>query len=254
MPLEIDLAELGLELDETKGSELKEKLSGLFQSALDKEVTGLKSKNGELIQSSKATKQELEALKSQFDGLDIESVKGLLQRASQDEETKLIAEGKLDEVISRRTERLRAELDKKLNTEVEGRAKAEKKAKSLEGRAISDAIKSGAIEAGAEKSALDDFVFRGQGFWQLDDEGNLVAMKDDEIVYGKDAKTPLTPKEWAESLRESAPHLFPRAQGGGALGGGNGKAVKPRSQMNPEEKRAYIQKHGQEAFLKLPKE
>lgn len=254
MPLEIDLAELGLELDETKGSALKEKLTGLFQSSLDKEVAGLKTKNSELIQNSKATKQELDALKSQFEGLDIESVKGLLTRASQDEETKLIAEGKLDEVIQRRTERLRAEMDKKFNAEVEGRTKAEKKAKSLEGRAISDAIKSGAIEAGAEKSALDDFVYRGNGFWQLDDDGNLVAMKDGEIVYGKDAKTTLTPKEWAESLRESAPHLFPHQQGAGAAGGGNGKAVKPRSQMTPEEKRAFVQKHGQEAFLKLPKE
>lgn len=45
------------------------------------------------------------------------------------------------------------------------------------------------------------------------------------------------------------------ADGGGASGSrGGGAATLKRSQMTPTEKRAFIEKNGQEAFLKLPKE
>ncbi|MEI2416208.1 hypothetical protein V8Z80_08490 [Orrella sp. JC864] len=253
MTHEIDLAELGLDLDESKAAELKEVLSGKIQQAIEKEVSGLKSKNQELLGQNKTLKTDLDTFKGQFEGLDIDAVKGLLQKASQDEETKLIAEGKLDQVFERRTERLRGELDKTIKAEQQAREKAEARAKALEARALGDVIRGAAIEAGAEKSALDDFILRGQAIWTLDEDGKAVALQDGEVVYGKDGKTPLTPKEWAESLREAAPHLFPRAQGGGATGGGGGKATKPRSQMTAAEKYDFIQKHGQAEYLKLPK-
>ena len=101
----MDLTELGL--DEEKGAALKEVLAAKHQEALDHAVSGLKTKNSELLGTIKSTKTELDKMKGQFDGLDIEAVKGLLTKVGQDEETKLIAEGKLDEVIARRTERLR---------------------------------------------------------------------------------------------------------------------------------------------------
>ena len=76
-----------------------------------------------------------------------------------------------------------------------------------------------------------------------------------DSVFGKDGKTPLTPVEWAESLKETAPHLFPRAEGSGAGGhkpGGGGGSLK-RSEMSSSDKADYIRKHGQQAYLKLPK-
>lgn len=222
-----------------------EDTSGL-KSALEKERTASKDAKRKLA--------EAEQFQKQFEGIDIEAVKGLLTKASQDEETKLIAEGKLDQVFERRTERLRGELDKSIKAEQEARTKAEARAKALESRALGDVIRGAAIEAGAEKSALDDFILRGSAIWALDENGNPVAQQDGETIYGKDGKTPLTPKEWAESLRESAPHLFPRAQGAGTPGGGsNAPGAKKRSQMTPAEVREFIQKHGQAEYLKLPK-
>lgn len=44
------------------------------------------------------------------------------------------------------------------------------------------------------------------------------------------------------------------ADGGGANGSRGGGAAIKRSQMTPEEKREFIQKNGQNAYLKLPKE
>ncbi len=96
-------------------------------------------------------------------------------------------------------------------------------------------------------------ILRARSVFQLSEDGQAVAMADGEIVYGKDGKTPLSPLEWAEGLRESAPHLWPRAQGAGAVGDKGGKGGKKRSEMSPAEIAAYVKDHGREAYLKLPK-
>ena len=252
---DLDLAELGLDIPEDKALALKEALAEKGQEALDKAVSGLKTKNSELLGTVKSTKTELDQLKSQFDGLDIEAVKGLLKRAAEDEETRLIAEGKLDEVVSRRTERLRADLDKQLQAEKERAEKAEAFATRFSDKVLADSIREAALKAGALPEASEDIILRARSTFKLNDEGEPVAANSDgEIIYGKDGKTPLSPLEWAESLRENAPHLWPRAQGAGPTGDNGGKASgKKRSDMSVEEMTAFIKEHGRDAYLKLPK-
>ncbi len=70
---------------------------------------------------------------------------------------------------------------------------------------------------------------------------------------GKDGRTPLTPVEWIDSLKESAPHLFPSASGTGAGNSKSGVAHFKRSQMSSADKAAYIRRFGREAYLGLPK-
>jgi hypothetical protein len=249
---DIDLAELGL--DEQKGAALKEALATKHQEALDAAVAGLKSKNSELLGTIKTTKSELDQIKGQFDGLDIEAVKGLLTKVGQDEETKLIAEGKLDEVIARRTERLRADYEKKLSTEKERGDRAESFSNRFRDKVLADSIREAASKAGSLPEAAEDIILRARNTFKLNDDGEPVAMNGDEVVYGKDGKTPLSPLEWAESLRENAPHLWPRAQGAGPTGDKGGKAAgKKRSDMSTEEMAAFVKEHGQDAYLKLPK-
>lgn len=241
---DLDFAELGLELPEDKAAALKEALAAKGQAALDAAVTGLKSKNTELLGSIRNAKGELDQFKSQFDGLDIEAVKGLLAKAGQDEETRLIAEGKIDEVFSRRTERFRADVDKQIqakDAEINRYIEASKK---LAGRALSDAILQAASKAGALPEAMEDIVQRARAAgWSVNDDGNVVAMNGEDPVLGKDGKTALTPSEWAESLRESAPHLWPRAQGAGQTGDKGGHSGVPRSLADcktDNERVAYI--------------
>ncbi|NYT67969.1 hypothetical protein [Pusillimonas noertemannii] len=252
---DLDLAELGLDIPEDKAAALKEALAAKGKEALDQAVTGLKSKNQELLGTIKTTKTELEQFKTQFDGLDIESVKALLSKASTDEETRLLAEGKIDEVISKRTERLRNDYDKQLNAEKSRADKAEAFANQFKDKVLSDSIREAASKAGALPEAAEDIILRARGTFQLNEHGEPVAVdKDGETIYGKDGKTPLSPLEWAESLRENAPHLWPRVQGAGKTGDDGGKATgKKRSDMSAEEAAAFVQKHGREAYLKLPK-
>lgn len=249
MPFEFDAAELGL--DDDKAATLKEALGGKVQEYLDKEVSGLKSKNQELLGSLKTTKAELDGLKGQFEGLDIDAVKGLLDRASKDDETRLLAEGKLDEVVTKRTERLRTDMEKQLKAQQERADKAEAFAKRFSDKVLADSIRAAALKAGALPEASEDIILRARGTFTLDENGEAVAVDPDgQVIYGKDGKTPLNPLEWAESLRETATHLWPRAQGAGPTGDNGGKATKKWGDLN-ETERAALARDNPEAFKKL---
>lgn len=220
-------------------------------AAVEAATTGLKNKNSELLGSLKNTKTELEGFKTQFEGLDIEAVKGLLTKVGQDEETKLIAEGKLDEVITRRTERLRGDYDKQLAVEKARADKAEAFAAKYSDKVLADSIRAAAIRAGALPEAAEDIILRARGTFKLSEEGEAIATdRDGEVIYGKDGKTPLSPLEWAESLRETATHLWPRAQGAGPTGDNGGKATKKWGDYT-EVERAALARDNPEAFKKL---
>lgn len=219
--------------------------------AVEAATVGLKNKNTELLGSLRTTKTELEGFKTQFEGLDINAVKALLTKVGQDEETRLLAEGKLDEVITKRTERLRTDYDAKLAAEKTRADKAEAFAAKYSDKVLADSIRAAAIKAGALPEAAEDIILRARGTFKLSEDGEAIATdRDGEVVYGKDGKTPLSPLEWAESLRETATHLWPRAQGAGQTGDNGGKATKKWGEYT-ETERAAIARDNPDLFKKI---
>nr|WP_245227529.1 MULTISPECIES: hypothetical protein [unclassified Pseudomonas] len=229
-------------------------IKAAIEAAVRTSEAGLKNKNSELLGKLKDATGKLTQFETQFEGIDIDAVKGLLSRAGQDEETKLLTEGKVDEVFNKRTERLRGDYDKQLKAISERATKAETFAAKFQGKVLGDSVRGAALKAGALPEATDDIILRAKGVFSLNEEGEAVAVDESgQTILGKDGKTPLTPLEWAESLRESAPHLWPRASGTNAPGGGGGQAALKRSEMTATQKRDYQRKHGQTAYLNLPK-
>lgn len=231
--------------------EITPEIQKIIDEQVSAQVSGLKSKNSELLGKLKESSESLK----RFDGIDPDAVRGILQRFSDDEEAQLIAGGKIDEVLNKRTERLRADSDKQIKAANERADKAESFANKFKDRVLGDAIRSAALKAGALPEASDDMILRARGTFKLNDEGEAVAVDaNGDVLFGKDGKTPLSPVEWAESLKETAPHLFPRAEGTDAGGHKqHGGGALKRSEMSASDKAAYIRKHGQQAFLKLPK-
>jgi hypothetical protein len=206
------------------------KITPEIQALIDAQVSGLKAKNSELIAGQKALKEQL----SGFEGIDPQVVHTILKRFSDDEEAGLIKAGKIDEVLTKRTERMTADHARQIKAREELTAKAEAKAQKLAARTLQAAIRDAAIKAGALPEALDDIVLRGNAVWSLNEDGEPVALSGSEITFGKDGKTPLTPTEWAQSLRDTATHLWPRAQGTnapGARGGASGGKTMTRAQF-----------------------
>lgn len=216
-------------------------VQALIDAAVEKTTSGLKAKNGELLGKLKESTDQLKS----FDGIDPAAVRTILSKFASDEEAGLIAKGDIDTVLKKRTERLQADYDKKLGTESERATKAEAKAAKLADRTLAGTLRDAAIKAGALPEAMEDIVLRARSLWVLNDDGEAVAVDSDgEVILGKDGKTPLTPAEWAESLRETAPHLWPRAQGAGAQGSGRGSASQPAGSFggSKEERQQAIAK------------
>lgn len=212
-----------------------------MQAIIDQQVAGLKAKNSELLGKVKDSTEQLK----RFDGIDPDAVSAMLKRFADDEEAGLIKAGKVDEVLNKRTERLRGDFEKKLTQEAERAKKAEAKAAKLADRTLAGSLRDAAMKTGALPEAMDDIVLRARGLWSLNEDGEAVAVDaDGEVILGKDGKTPLSPAEWAESLREAAPHLWPRPQGGGAQGSNKGGASKPAGSFggSKEDRKAAIAK------------
>lgn len=221
------------------GSSISPEVQALIAAAVADATTGLKNKNSELLGKLKESGDQLK----RFEGIDPDAVGAMLKRFADDEEAGLIKAGKFDDVLNKRTERLRGDFEKKLGAEAERAKKAEAKAAKLADRTLAGSLRDAAIKAGALPEAMEDIVLRARGTWTLNDDGDAVAVDaDGEVILGKDGKTPLSPSEWAESLRESAPHLWPRAQGAGAQGSGRGTPSQPAGSFggSREEREAAI--------------
>lgn len=221
-------------------------LAKQIREAVDKEVAGLKANNAQLLQEKKQFQDQLKA----FDGIDPIKTKELLARIEGDAEAKMISEGKMDEVLQRRTERLRADYDKKLADAVATAEAAQKRAQAYQGRVLDDAIRAAAAKAGVHTHAVDDALFRARTLFALNDDGQAVAIgKDGQPLLGRDGKTELTPSEWLESMKESAPHWFPAgSSGGGASGDPQGQASGAKTM-----KRAAFERLGPQEKIEFAK-
>lgn len=188
------------------------------------DVTGLKSALGKERDAAKDAKRMLADLQKQFEGIDPTKVRDMLKHLDNSEEAKLLAEGKLDDVVAKRTEKLRGELQRQLD-EAGGKVKAaDDRASKFSQRVLDNHIRAAATKAGVHAQAIDDALIRGRSIFTLDENGDPVQMDNDgKAVLGKDGKTLFSPVEWLESMKEAAPHWFPAGAGGsGASGSGGG--------------------------------
>jgi hypothetical protein len=196
-----------------------------INAAVEAAVSGLKSKNSELLGKLKETTENMK----RYEGIDPDAVRSILKRFTDDEEAALIAKGQVDTVLAKRTERMKADFDKQLAA---AKAEAEafgKRATAFQQRVLDNEIRAAAAKAGIHQHAIDDALFRGRAMFSLSDDGSAVALGDDgRPVLGKDGKTPFSPLEWLESMKDKAPHWFPaQASGGGASGTDRGAGGKP---------------------------
>lgn len=229
-----------------QGPEITPEIQALIDAQVNAAVGGLKTKNSELLGKLKEQGDKLKT----FDGIDPDAVKSILQRFSDDEEARLIAAGKIDEVLSKRTERMKSGYDRDLQAAREEATRHQSRTEKFASRVLKGEVIGAATDAGVHKFAMEDAMLAASRDFELDDEGNPIAK---EGRFGKDGK-PLTLKEWFADMKETRPHWFP-ANGSGSGAGGTGSDVRPgtpRSKMTPKQKAEFISKHGKDAYLALP--
>ncbi len=176
----------------------------------------------------KATKraEELQAEADRYKDIDPDRAREAMAKLQEIKDSELIDAGKIDELVTSRTERLRADAEAQIAAIQKARDEAAQQAETLRAQLssemIDNRIKDVAIQAGARASAMPDVLARARSVWRLNDEGRPVAYRDaDTPIYGKDGNAPLGMDEWVESLAGEASHLFEANRGSGANGAGS---------------------------------
>jgi hypothetical protein len=178
-----------------------------------------------------------------------EEVKKMQARIQEIEDKKLIEAGKLDELVSQKTERMRADFENQLTAlkkAVDEKELTLTQAHNRLSEVLIDSEITKAVTAvgGVRKDAMQDILARGRRIWKLED-GKPVPKEGDRILYGKDGKEPITFDEWAQVLVASAPFLFEPNSGSGAGGGAagaKGSALNDLKALPPQERLKMI--HG----------
>ncbi len=186
-------------------------------TAVETATTGLKSKNNELLGKVHTLGEKAKA----FEGLDPVALKELKDRFDHDEDAKLLAEGKKDVVISKYTERMRADMTEQLKVKDAETAAERQRANSFEQRVLDNEIR--AVTGGLHKGAVEDALLAARQIFTLDAKGRAVQLDSEgRPVAGKDGVSPFSPAEWMEEQKTKRPHWFPMSASGSGSGGAQG--------------------------------
>lgn len=177
---------------------------------------GLRTKNVDLLAEKKGLAEKLAA----FDGMDAGKIASMMKVFDNDEDAKLIAEGKWQEVIDKHVTAFRGETEatiNKLTGELETITTERDGLKSSHTKnTINTAIRVAAETAEVLPAAIEDVLLRAASVFTLDKDGKVVALnKDGSAMLSKDGKDVLTPGVFLSDLKEAAPHYWPGSEGTG---------------------------------------
>lgn len=199
---------------------------------LDETVTGLKSKNTELLDEKKQTQNKLK----KYEEYDFDAANEAIDFLKNNKNAQLIKDGKVDELIEKETSTLRSDHEAaltELSTELTGLRQHGELYESLyKTKMVEDSLREAAIGAKVRPEAVTDILLHGRNVFALAEDGSVEA-RDAE---GKLRKTVddkvLTTSNWIEGLKKSSPHYWPDSAGAGARGGGLGDEGDLTSALN----------------------
>jgi hypothetical protein len=186
------------------------------------EVGGLKSALEKERAAKKEADKKMKELAERYKDIDPEEYRRIMDKIGDQEEAMLLKAGKFDEVVAKRMDRANAAHKKALEEAAKKVQAAEERAKKFSQQVLDNHVRAAAAKAGVHQHAVEDALIRARSVFMLDAEGNAVQMNGEQVVLGKDGKTPFAPSEWIEGMKEQAPHWFPAGNNGGGAGGDKG--------------------------------
>lgn len=209
------------------------------------DVSALKGVLSQERNLRRETEKSLSDIKIRYEGVDPDEFRKLQDRVKGLDDAEVYDKSGIEALVTRRTESMKAEHERQVASKERELTQLRTQATEFDRRWRQDRIKTALLEAvnknGVYDKAVDDAVQRGLSvFTDLDQDGQVVAKKGEDVVYGKDGINPLRPDEWISTLKTSgqAPHLWPPSSGGGAppQHGANGQAFDWSTITNPAER------------------
>lgn len=216
-----------------------------MQAQLDSEVSGLKGKNTELLKKMKVASEQNKL----YEGIDLEKVQTLQKQIDENEEMRLLSEGKTEEVVARRVENMQRDHESTLTalngkiTDLETFLKG--KEEDLTKLVIDGQIREAYVNLDFEPSAMDDTIRNGREVFVMGDDGKAVPRDSSgNIIFGKDGKSPLTAAEWLDGVADTKKYLRRESKGSGAQGSGRPSGEVDTSKMSSTQRIAHGLRNG----------
>ena len=186
----------------------------------EENVRGLKTNNEALLTEKKTIMERLTSF------ADIEDPKAALEALKfvrENEQARLIQEGKFDEVIEKKVSAVKQEA-KAIVDELTGKLDiTSKEAESFRlkyrTKIVDDNLRQAAIEAGMRPEAIEDALLLGRMEFSVADDNETVEARDSKGNLRKNSDgIVVTPKVWMEELKARKPYLWPGSEGAGYTG------------------------------------
>lgn len=195
-----------------------EEFKSAVKAAAEAQVAGLKTKNEEILSKLDEAKKTL----SKFEGIDPVKMKSMMEHLDNSEEARLIAEGKIDDVIQKRADKIQNQFNDQIleltNTSESLKGENQSLKSEIQQMIVGNELRRAAIKAGVLPEALDDVLLRGNGVFQIDEHREVVARdRDGNLVKMEDGKL-LNADRFVESLRKTNPYYWPASQSSSARG------------------------------------
>jgi len=181
----------------------------------DEKIKEFRQNNIELMKKITAAEEKIK----KFEGVDPEKARNAIAELETLKEKKLVEEGKIEELLNQRTERMKADFqnqtkiltDKVKDYELKLTDMRNQLAESIIDKEIQLRVSS---TANPQKGAMPDIISRGRKIFKIDDKGQVVAVDEKgNTRFGKDGISSLSIEEWAVNLPVEAPFLFEPAKG-----------------------------------------
>lgn len=185
------------------------------------DVSGLKSALQKEREARKAVESNLRAQVEKYKDLDPDKARMALERLQEMEDQQLLDAGKVEELLTKRTERMRVEHEQQMNALKKVHegviGERDKATLQLSEVLIDAALTKALLGAGVRKDALDYALLKGKQVWKLRD-GEPIASNGESLIYGKSGTNMISMDEWAgDILSGEAPFLFESSGGGGGM-------------------------------------
>jgi len=196
--------------------------------ALGGEKDSMKAKMDQLLTETKTAKTDKREFETKFSTLTTE-FEEFKTNSTLDAESKQ----KIDELVAQRVESAQSKFEENITTMQEqldtSQGSYTKLKTQYDQERIGGALRKSAEAAGVIPSAIDDVISRAHGVFSVSEE-NAIESRDSDGNLRKIGKKIASPDVFVDSLKESAPHLWPASKGGGsqgAKGSGSDGGVNP---------------------------
>lgn len=197
---------------------------GVEGAVAKQKLEEFRDNNIKLMKELEEMKQKLETFKD----IDVTKYNDAMKKLEGIKDKKLLDDGRIQELLDTKTGRMKQDYETQIDALGKSNAELDKQVNGFKKRlaeiTIDNTIQINvtSLSAKTAKGAMEDIIARGRRIFAMDHETNIAVARNPETgnpIFGKDATTPITIKEWVEDLPTSAPHFFEGSAGSGGVGG-----------------------------------